>query len=93
MNRRFLAERLLDDLYYQSVLRPRLSAAWGGAFVFLPGDKLAETEAALAAEMNGLLEGELKPLLGLEGCAAGLRVSFPWGRLFEAEADLSLQPR
>lgn len=91
LNKRFLAERLLDDLYYQSVLRPRLSAEFGGAFVFVSKERLKETEAALRAQMKAFLISEIMPLLGLSGRPFRLRVSLPWGRLFEAEVDLSFK--
>ncbi|MGM9992634.1 MAG: DUF4127 family protein [Candidatus Bruticola sp.] len=84
--RRFLIERLLDDYFYQTVIRPRLSALAGGSFVILEPDSARYYEAEIKAE----LEVHLKELLSAwsEENDWQLQVRLPWRRLFEVEINL-----
>ncbi|MBR1820726.1 MAG: DUF4127 family protein [Clostridia bacterium] len=82
-NRRFLAERLLDDWLYQGRLRGVLTARLerAGEDIYCLKDKGRAEEA-----LRALYEAELParwPLKTLPAC----RVSLPWPRLFEIRAE------
>ncbi len=89
---RFLWERLSDDFFYQSVVRPELSSRWGGSFVYLDEDSCREAEAEIAQRLRRWYDEELRP------CFAEVRlprvdVRLPWRRLFEVEVDCDLSLR
>lgn len=87
--RRFLLERLLDDYFYQTVIRPQLSAKVGGAFVLLNKEQqrtleseiLAQEQAFLAQLLQAWPEKKLSP---------NLKVELPWRRLFEVGLEVEL---
>lgn len=87
--RRFLLERLLDDYFYQTLIRPQLSAKVGGAFVLLSKEQqhtleseiLAQEKSYLAQLMQAWPEKKLSP---------SLKVELPWRRLFEVGLEVKL---
>lgn len=83
-NRRFLAERLLDDWLYQGRLRRELAAELEseGEDVYCLADK-ARAEARLRAMFASALP-DCWPL----GALPDYRVSLPWRRIFEIRAEV-----
>ena len=87
--RRFLLERLLDDYFYQTLIRPQLSAKVGGAFVLLGKEQqlaleseiLTQEKSYLAQLVQAWPEKELSP---------SLKVELPWRRLFEVGLEVEL---
>ena len=53
--RRFLLERLLDDYFYQTLIRPQLSAKVGGAFVLLGKEQQLALESEILAQEKSYL--------------------------------------
>ena len=87
--RRFLLERLLDDYFYQTLIRSQLSAKVGGAFVLLGKEQqlaleseiLTQEKSYLAQLVQAWPEKELSP---------SLKVELPWRRLFEVGLEVEL---
>ncbi|MGM9998845.1 MAG: DUF4127 family protein [Candidatus Bruticola sp.] len=86
--RRFLLERLLDDCFYQVLIRPRLSVKAGGTFVIMSEVSARRYEVEIEAELTVYLQ-KLLNCLHEEAAAWHLRVSLPWRRLFEIEIELT----
>jgi Protein of unknown function (DUF4127) len=87
--RRLLLHRLLEDHYYQSLIRTQLAASNDGN---RPGHLTPETQSAYLAEVTDALN------LALQTLAPGeeweLRdVALPWGRTFEVDFRLALTVR
>jgi hypothetical protein len=76
--RRFKWERWLDDLVYQSLVRPRLKAELGMGLT-LGEEQARRLEGSLAQKLR---EASLE--LGLEP-PEGIAARLPWSRLFEVE--------
>ena len=89
--RRFLAARLVDDYGYQACTRRRAinHAEEIGADPFDLGEARAELERFVNGELEPLAHRYVSQVLaGLD--AGPVRVSLPWGRLFEVEVELEV---
>jgi hypothetical protein len=89
--RRFLASRLVDDYGYQSVARRAAieRATTIGADPFCLGENSAELEGFVTRQLAPLAHRYLSLLIpGWKADAGSLRLSLPWGRLFEVEVGL-----
>jgi hypothetical protein len=89
--RRFLASRLVDDWGYQSSTRREAiqHATTIGADPFCLGESSAELEAFVNRQLEPLAHRYLSLLIPDWTADAGsLRLSLPWGRLFEVEVGL-----
>lgn len=74
----FLAERLLDDGYYQASIRPSLGTT-----------ALKDAGAAVASTVKAELETRLARLIAVGFPSTGLQVSLPWNRVFEVRVELA----
>ena len=82
-NEAFLCERLLDDLIYESVVRPQLNAALSAE----GEDVLSLRDRARAEELlRALFAGCGEPAMALIRSRGDFTVSLPWERTFEVEA-------
>ena len=87
--RRLLLHRLLEDHYYQSIIRTQLAASNDD---YCPGRLTPETQSAYLAEVTDALN------LALQTLAPGEEwelhdVTLPWGRTFEVDFRLTLTVR
>lgn len=87
--RRFLLERLGDDLLYQATARARLRSALGHAGLTLTEAEHARMGRALQDEMEPALQ-RLAAQLGW--AEAGWTLQLPWRRLFEVEMEATGSP-
>jgi hypothetical protein len=91
--RDFIACRLIDDWGYQSCVRQQAAqqAQEMGANPFVLGGARPEIERLVCAELKPLAHLVYSDLLGADaGLAEHVRVSLPWGRLFEVEVEVEL---
>jgi hypothetical protein len=89
--RRFLTARLVDDYGYQTCTRRRAvgHAEEIGADPFDLGEARAELESFVNGELEPLAHRYVSQVLaGLD--AGPVRLSLPWGRLFEVEVELEV---
>ncbi len=89
LERRFLLERLLDDYFYQTIIRPQLSAQVGGAFVLLNEEQQKALESEILAREQAYLT-QLQLAWPEERASLGLKVALPWRRLFEIRLEVEL---
>lgn len=87
--RRFLLERLLDDYFYQTLIRPQLSAKVGGAFVLLGKEQQLALESEILAQEKSYL-AQLVQAWPEKKLSPSLKVELPWHRLFEVGLEVEL---
>lgn len=87
--RRFLLERLLDDYFYQTIVRPQLSARVGGAFVLLSKEQQRTLESEILAQEQAFL-AQLVQAWPEKHLSPSLKVELPWRRLFEVGLEVEL---
>ncbi len=87
--RRFLLERLLDDYFYQTLIRPQLSAKVGGAFVLLSKEQQHTLESEILAQEKSYL-AQLVQAWPEKKLSPSLKVELPWRRLFEVGLEVEL---
>ncbi len=87
--RRFLLERLLDDYFYQTLIRPQLSARVGGAFVLLGKEQQLALESEILAQEKSYL-AQLVQAWPEKKLSPSLKVELPWHRLFEVGLEVEL---
>lgn len=75
---RFLAERLLDDGFYQAAVRPGLGST-----------ALKNAGAQVAATVRDELEARLARLVSAGFPPGSLQVALPWDRVFEVRVELA----
>lgn len=85
--RRFLLERLLDDYFYQTLIRPQLSARVGGAFVLLDKEQQGALESEILAQETIYLAKLLQAWPNKSSLS--LKVALPWRRLFEVRLEVT----
>jgi hypothetical protein len=87
--RRFLASRLVDDHGYQTCVRGKAVryAEQIGADPLRLGGARGEVEGFVSRQLEPLAHHYVSQLLG-DWAAEPVRVSLPWGRLFEAEVEV-----
>lgn len=87
LNRKFFLERILDDYYYQAVLRPRFSQRVGGSFVRLSESERLVCEEEVKNEIIDFMRTKLKTLAQNVDIQE-LEVSLSWSRLFECRIEI-----
>ncbi len=87
--RRFLLERLLDDYFYQTLIRPQLSAKVGGAFVLLGKEQQRALESEILVQEKSYL-AQLVQAWPEKKLSPSLKVELPWRRLFEVGLEVEL---